>query len=61
MACDKKRKRLFNRIIRKDKAENPYKDYKKRNNSYDICDFISFSPKPIKEIDQSEKRAYLRK
>lgn len=54
-------KQLFNRKIRRSKEENPYRNYKKRNNSWDICDFKCYSITPESEWEDLDWKAYRRK
>lgn len=61
--CAKTRgmKQLFNRKIRRSRDENSYKSYRKRNNSWDICDFKCYSITPESEWEDLDWKAYRRK
>lgn len=54
-------KQIFNRKIRRSKDENPYRDYKKKNCSWDICDFKCLPDKSEDKMTDEEKKWYLRK
>lgn len=61
MAKTKGMKKLFNRKIRKLKDPDAYSNYKKKNCSWDICDYKCIPDKPISEMSNEEKKDYLRK
>lgn len=54
-------KQIYNRKIRRSKEENPYRDYKKHNQSWDICDFKCRADTPESEWDELDWKAYYRK
>lgn len=58
---DKAMKKLYNRKIRHSKIGNPYKDYKKRNQSWNICDYAYYETKSESEWDEEDYKAYRRK
>lgn len=54
-------KKLFNRKIRRSQDEDSYKNYRKRNNSWDICDYKDWADIPDSEMSENDKKAYRRK
>ena len=54
-------KKLYNRIIRHSREENPYRHYKKRNESWDICDYKCWPDKDYREMDNYERKWFVRK
>lgn len=60
-AKSKGMKQIFNRKIRRIKEGNPYVDFKKRNCTWDICDYKSITTKPKEQMSDEEKKCYIRK
>lgn len=58
---DRQMKKMFNRKIRHSRDENPYRDYRKRNESWDICDFKRHTDVPKEQMTDYEKKRFLRK
>lgn len=54
-------KQRYNRRIRHSQDENSYKSYKKRNEQYEICEYKEYSPTPIDQMEDWEKKEFLRK
>lgn len=61
--CAKTRgmKQIYNRRIRHSQDEDSYKNYKKRNQSWDICDFKCRADMPESEWNDLDWKAYRRK
>lgn len=54
-------KQRYNRRIRHSRDENSYKSYKKRNCSWEICEYKEYNSKPVALMEDWEKKAFLRK
>lgn len=54
-------KKLYNRKIRHSKEENPYEHHKKRNSSWDICDYREIASKRYEDMNNDERKWFVRK
>ncbi len=59
---DKAMKKIFARRVRRSKDPDAYKNYKKMNSSYEICDYrVLADNKDVDKMDWDLKKQYKRK